>query len=91
MYQRGKRQSNKDGFHLSELTGQSIPVVMRILLLIKTIQLDQSNLKLIICTKEMVFHQKLLKKPIQCKMTGPAIVLPASPDFWKAPLVVCKH
>ena len=44
MYQRGKRQSNKDGFHLSELTGQSIPVVMRISLLIKTIQLDQSNL-----------------------------------------------
>ena len=40
MYQRGKRQSNKDGFYLSELTGQSIPVVMRILLLIKTIQLD---------------------------------------------------
>ena len=39
----------------------------------------------------MVFHQKLLKKPIQCQMTGPAIVLPASPDFWKAPLVVCKH
>ena len=76
---------------MSELTGQSIPVVMRILLLIKTIQLDQSNLKLIICTKEMVFHQKLLKKPIHCKMTGPAMVLPASPDFWKAPLVVCKH
>ena len=45
MYQRRKRQSNKGGFHLSELTGHSIPVVMRISLLIKTIQLDQSNLK----------------------------------------------
>ena len=45
MYQRGKRQSNKGGFHLSELTGQTFPVVMRILLLIKTVQLDQSNRK----------------------------------------------
>ena len=40
----------------------------------------------------MVFHQKLLEKSLfNCKMTGPAMVLPASPDFWKAPLVVCKH
>ena len=45
MYQRGKRQSNKGGFHLLELTGQTFPVVMRILLLIKTVQLDQSNRK----------------------------------------------
>ena len=32
-------------FHLSELTGQDIPFVMRILLLIKAIQPDQSNAK----------------------------------------------
>ena len=31
----------KGAFHLSELTGQDIPVVMRILLLIKAIQPDQ--------------------------------------------------
>ena len=86
MYQRGKRQSNKGGFHLLELTGQTFPVVMRILLLIKTIQLDKSNLKLIICTKEMVFLQKLLEKAyFIVKMTGPAMVLPARPDFWKPP------
>ena len=30
-------------FHLSELTGQAIPVVIKISLLLKTIQLDQSN------------------------------------------------
>ena len=35
----------KGAFHLSELTGQTIPVVMRILLLIKTFQLDPSNPK----------------------------------------------
>ena len=32
-------------FHLSELSGQTIPVVLRISLLIKTIQPDQSNPK----------------------------------------------
>ena len=32
-------------FHLSELTGQSIPVKMRISLLIKTVQSDQSDPK----------------------------------------------
>ena len=30
-------------FHVSELTGQVIPVVMKISLLMKTIQPDQSN------------------------------------------------
>ena len=35
----------KGAFHLSELTGQSIPVVKRISLLIKTIQPDQSKPK----------------------------------------------
>ena len=32
-------------FHLSELTSQTIPVVMRISLLIKTLQPDQVNPK----------------------------------------------
>ena len=35
----------KGAFHLPELTGQTIPIVMRISLLIKTIQPDQSNPK----------------------------------------------
>ena len=44
---------------------------------------------LIVCTKEMVFQQKLLEKStfFIVKMTGPAMVQPASSDFWKAPLV----
>ena len=38
------------------------------------------------------FSSKTLGKSLcNCKVTGPAVVLPASPDFWKAPLVVCKH
>ena len=35
----------KGRFPLSELTGQTVPVVLRISLSIKTIQPDQSNLK----------------------------------------------
>ena len=35
----------KGAFQLSELTGQTIPVLMRISLLIKTIRPDQSNPK----------------------------------------------
>ena len=44
---------------------------------------------LIVCTKEMVFQQKLLEKStfFIVKMTGPAMVRPASSDFWKVPLV----
>ena len=40
-----KRDANWGAFHLTELIGQVIPVVMKILLLIKAIQPDQSNLK----------------------------------------------
>ena len=40
-----ERTVSKGAFHLSELTGQTIPVVMRISLLIKTIHPDQSNPK----------------------------------------------
>ena len=39
------RAEAKGAFHLPELTGRTIPVVMRITLLIKTIQPDQSNPK----------------------------------------------
>ena len=51
-------KETKGAFDLSELTGKTTPVVMRILLLIKTIQPDQSNP----CTKEMVFSRNLLEK-----------------------------
>ena len=72
----------KGAFHLSELTGQAIPVVIRISLLIKTIQLDQSN---IACTKEILFYQKLLKKAYSIfKMASPAMVRTAASDFSRA-------
>ena len=61
--------------------------LMRISLLIKTIQPDQSNPK-IVCTKEMVLQQKLLEKAyFIVKMTDLVMVWPTSSDFWKAPLV----
>ena len=42
----------------------------------------------IVCTKEMIFQQKLLKKAYFIfKLTGRAMVRPASSDKWKAPLV----
>ena len=37
------QKKSQGAFHLSELTGQTIPVAMRISLLIKTIRSDQSN------------------------------------------------
>ena len=44
---RSKRnRKTKGAFHLSELTGQTIPVAMGISLLIKIVQPDQSNLNL---------------------------------------------
>ena len=40
----------------------------------------------IVYTKEIVFHKKLLEKAYFIfKMSGAAMVLPASSDFWKAP------
>ena len=46
----------------------------------------------------MVFQQKLLEKTfVIVEITGPAMVLPVSFDFWKAPClsiiwkVTCKH
>ena len=45
----------------------------------------------ILCTKEIVFHHKLKEKAYFIfKMTGAAIVWPASSDFWKAPLELKK-
>ena len=50
---------------------------------IKTLQPDQSNL----CTKKMLFQQKLLGKAyVIFKLTGRAMVRPASSDKWKVPL-----
>ena len=46
----------------------------------------------IVITKEIVFHQKLMEKAYFIfKMTGTAMVQPASSDFWKAPLVRGLH
>ena len=50
-------------FHFSELTGQTIPVVRRISLLIKTIQQDQSNLKYY-AQRRWFFSKNSLENPI---------------------------
>ena len=68
----------KAAFHLSELTDQPIPIVMRISLLIKTNDPHQSN-PTVLCTTEMVFQQNFLEKAhFSAKMSGPAIVRPAT-------------
>ena len=72
-------------FHLSELTSQTIPVAMRISFLINspTRSVKFQN----VCTKEMVFQQKLLEKAYFIfKLTGRAMVGAASSDKWNAPL-----
>ena len=51
-------------FYLSEPTSQNIPIIMRILLLIKTVQPDQWVKSWIVCIKETVFSKHSLKKPI---------------------------
>ena len=50
-------------FHFSELTGQTIPVVRRISLLIKTIQPDPSNPKYY-AQRRSLFSKNSLEKPI---------------------------
>ena len=71
---------------MSELTGRPIPIAMRISLLIKPYYPHQSNPKYY--PEEMVFQQSLLEKAyFIAKMSGLAMVRPASSDFWKAPLV----
>ena len=70
---------------LSELTGQAIPVVRRISLLIKTIQPDRWNPEWHTRRKSF-FSKNSRKKPISfIKLTGLSMVRPASSDFWKAP------
>ena len=56
--------NTKSAFYSSEPTGQTIPIIMRILLLIKTIQPDQWVKSWIVCIKETVFSKHSLKKPI---------------------------
>ena len=53
----------KGAFHLSELTGQTLLVVTRISLLIKTIQPDQSNPKYY-ARKRWFFSKNSWEKPI---------------------------
>ena len=66
-------------FHLLELTSQTIPVAMRTSFLINS---PTRSVKLQnVCTKEMVFQQKLLEKAYFIfKLTGRAIVRAASSD-----------
>ena len=78
-------EQTKGAFHLSELTGQHIPIVMRISLLIKINHPNQSNPNYY-AQQEMVFQQNLLEKAyFIAKMSGPVMVCLASSDFWKAP------
>ena len=85
----------KGAFHLSELTGQTIPVAMIISLLIKTLRPDlrRSVKSWIACAKEMVFQQKWLleKSYFIFKMTGRAMIRPASSDKWKAPFKFLQY
>ena len=70
----------RGAFHFPEQTGQTLPVVMRISILIKTIQPDQ-----ILKSMNEGDGQKLLGKAYFIfKMTGLATVRPVSSDFWKA-------
>ena len=62
----------KGAFHLSELTDQPIPIVMRISLLIKTNNPDQSNPKYY-AQRRCFFQQNLFEKTyFIAKMSGPA-------------------
>ena len=72
-------QLPKGAFHLSELIRQMIPVGMRISVLIKTIQPDQSNRKHNVRRRMFFRKKKLLKKAhFIVKMTGPAMVWPST-------------
>ena len=76
---------------LLELTGQTNPVATVISVLFKALQPDQSNPKEYARGK-CFFQQKLLEKAyFILKLTGRAMVRPASSDFWKAPLVLGHH
>ena len=71
--------SPKGAFHLSELTGQAIPVVMKISLLIRAIQISQ------MLNSMHEGNHFSSKTRFHFQMTGPAMVRPASFDIWKAP------
>ena len=76
------RNNNWDirgAFHLSQLTGQPITILMRISLLMKT------NHPKILYTEEIVFQLNLKKKAyFIARKSGPAMVRPASSELWKA-------
>ena len=72
--------SNKAAFHLSELTDQPIPIVMRISLLIKTNHPHQSNPKYYAQQRWFFSKTSWKKAYFTAKMSGPAIVRPASSD-----------
>ena len=78
-------------FHLSELTSQPIPIVMRISLKIKTNHPDQSNPKYY--AQGRWFFSKPLAKSLFfiAKMSGLTMIQLASSDFWKVPLVSSLH
>ena len=71
----------KGSFHLSELTGQPIPIVIRISLLIKTYHPDQSNPKYYV-QRGWFFSKTSWKKPIS---SPKCLVQPASSDFQERP------
>ena len=68
-------------FHLSELTGQPIPIVIRISLLIKTYHPDQTN-PIYYAQRRWFFSKSSWKKPVSL---AKCLVWPASSYFWKAP------
>ena len=74
---------------MSELTGQTVPVVMGISLLIKTNQPDEINQILNSMHGGDGFQQELSEKAFNLifKLTGRAKVRPASSDKWKAPFL----
>ena len=72
---------------LSDLTGQAIPVAMKISLLMKTIQAGLSNPTKYLRRRSWLFIKNSWKKAFHCIMAGPAIIRPDSSNFWKAPLV----
>ena len=74
---------------MSELTGQTVPIVMEISVLIKTNQPDEINQIVNSMHGGDGFSAKTLGKAFNLifKLTGRAKVPPASSDKWKAPFL----
>ena len=73
---------------MSQLTGQTIPIAVIIFLLIKTLRPDQSNPKYY-ARRRWFFSKNSWKKPFLIfKLSGRAMVRPASSDKWKASKVL---